>query len=54
MISKSYSGRELKKLKSKFKIFFNENSKKVKNEQKLDFEQFQEFLYNYEIEKHCK
>ena len=50
----SYQDRELKKIKAKFQIYFDENSKVSGKNNLLDYDKFVEFVFAHELEKHDK
>lgn len=48
----SYKDRELKKVKAKFQIYFDENSEVSGKSNMLEYNQFVEFVFAHELEKH--
>jgi hypothetical protein len=54
LVNNSYVEKDLKKIKRNFQIYFDQKAKNGENGLELDYYDFLEFLFKYELEKHEK
>jgi len=54
LLSVSYGNSEFKSIDPNFRVFFGENEVPIGNKNLLPYQQFLEFVFSHELEKHCE